>query len=460
MAAPDRAPVLLLTALSAFLGAAAVGRVRSLDTLSPPDLAFFTQSTWSAASGLGFAQTALEFDQGSLLGSIHLSLVRLLWVPLWWARPSPSALTALQALAVSTIVWLAWTRQPGRGLTLAGALALGLHPLAMALACVDLRPIVFFVPGAALVVAGLARERATVVFGGAVLCVLAREEAPWVLGAMLPFAVHLGHRRRRWAGSLVLCAAVLTAIGLPLAVWGHGSNITSSADPLATVQQILAGTRPVFRWSQETRFFARCVAAGVPALLAPRLLAPALLGWLWLMVFSDLEPVAPGSGGLHYLAVVAALFLPAVGVGMHRAAKRWGAPKVGIFALLMSILAGSPEIVRSATWAVHTPATAQALTALVQPLKAHTLPVLVPPLLAPHLAARPTLRILGHFAADPERVSAVAHEVHDAVLAEVRPPAGPAADEWALWQAALVEAGLQPVATAAGWSHWTRAVPK
>ena len=63
--------------LSAAGAAAAVGRVRAVDSLSPPDLVFFAQSAASAARGEGFAQTALRFDHGGLTTSVHLSPWRL-----------------------------------------------------------------------------------------------------------------------------------------------------------------------------------------------------------------------------------------------------------------------------------------------------------------------------------------------------------------------------------------------
>ncbi len=93
----------------------AVGRVHALESLSPPDLAFFHQSSWSAIHGHGFDQTALEFDRGTLLGSMHLSLVRLLWLPIHWMAPTIESLVALQALGVgfAGVAALRLTRSEG-----------------------------------------------------------------------------------------------------------------------------------------------------------------------------------------------------------------------------------------------------------------------------------------------------------------------------------------------------------
>lgn len=326
--------------------AAAVGRVRAGETLSPPDLAFFFQSCWSAAHGAGFHQTALEFDRGTLLGSIHLSPVRALQVPICRLVTQPAGIVATQAAAVAAGAVVCTRLLPPRQTMAAAALLLlGLHPLTMALATVDMRPITFLVPAGALVALGLHRERAVLVAAGAALAAAAREEAPLVLAAFLPFA--WGRRRRV---QLALLAGIGLSAALPWLAWGHGANIRTNTDPLATLDQIRTGARPVFRWHQETGFLGRALVAGTPALLAPELLLPALGGWLWILVFSELEPAAPGQGGLHYLAVVGALFLPAIAVGLGRLLRWRASPALLVGLTVLLVVGGGPELAQLLRW--------------------------------------------------------------------------------------------------------------
>ncbi len=463
-AAATRRLLAVTLLLGAVLGLAAAGRVHSGLSLSPPDLAFFFQSCWSAAAGRGFAQTALEFDRGSLLGSIHLSPVRLAHLPLCAVLPDARALAALQALQLALAAGLAGAcvarlAPQHRALAAGMALVVGLHPLSLALATVDLRPLVSMVPGGALVVFGLVQARArpraagpaAVVFAGGLLCVAAREEAPFVLAAALPFARGAG-----WRAGLALISAGAVGAALPWWAWGRAGNIQSNADPLGTAADILAGRRPLFRWHQETRFLARALAAGLPALAAPELLLPALAGWLWILVFSSLEPAAPGQGGLHYLAVAGALFLPAVAVGAGRLLARLPPRRARALVIGSGVavgIFGAPELIEAAGWARPRPAP---LAALAAPLHEHCGPVLVPPALAPALAARPVIRIQGHFAAPAARIREEAAALCHAVLPAAAPPDPTAAAEWARWQAALGDAGFVAEATAAGHTRWAR----
>ena len=138
----------LFTAWILCLVIGAAGRLHSLESLSPPDLAFFHQASWSAVHGYGFDQTALEFDRGTLLGSMHLSLVRLLWLPLHWLAPRVETLVVLQALSVGVAglaaLRLGQSHGGGSGLWSRGVVLL--CPFFPLLATVDLRPLVFLLP--------------------------------------------------------------------------------------------------------------------------------------------------------------------------------------------------------------------------------------------------------------------------------------------------------------------------
>jgi hypothetical protein len=439
--------------LGALYVAAAVGRVRAGETLSPPDLAFFFQSCWSAAHGAGFHQTALEFDRGTLLGSIHLSPVRALQVPFCRLVPHPAGIVATQAAAVAAGAGVCARLLPRREtLAVAALLLVGLHPLTLALATVDMRPITFLVPAGALVALGLHRERAVLVAAGAALAAAAREEAPLVLAAFLPFA--WGRRR---PVQLALLAGIGLSAALPWLAWGHGANIRTNTDPLATLEQIRTGARPVFRWHQETGFLGRALVAGIPALLAPELLLPALGGWLWILVFSELEPAAPGQGGLHYLAVVGALLLPAIAVGLGRLLRRRASPALLVGLTMLLVVGGGPELAQLLRWATAPQDTED--TAIIDVLRDTPCPVLVPQHLAPAVAARPVLRIQGHFAATAERVERVAGEVVHAVILTESPGESAAAAEWARWRAALDEKGLRPERSDGTWTLWSLSWP-
>jgi len=434
----------------------AVARLRSLRSLSPPDLAFFHQASWNAARGRGFAQTALEFDAGTLLGSIHLSLVRLLWVPLSALWHGPELLVATQGIVLSA-------GAAGAGLlavdrdqrTPALALLLGLSPFALALGSCDLRPLTFVVVPAVLVAAGLAQARLGWVVVGGLGAILAREEAVWVLAALLPFGVTRVWKRR---AGLPALAALVGLVGLAAAVphlaWGHGSNIQANTDLPGTAAAILAGERPLIRWPVELAFLGRASLAALPAVLCPELLVPGLLGWGFLAVFSELEPAAPGQAGLHYLSVVAPFFLAATAVGVGRAARLLHGQRLWLLAALSVVVAG-PELMDGARWTSQALRT-DGLQQHVRRISALPGGVLTVSQAAPLLSSREVVRIQGHFTPTPERVMQVAAEIDYALLPAGRPADDPPADEWDRWQDALPSSGLKPVAEVEGVVVWER----
>lgn len=458
MRATERIVPVVLAATGATV---AVARLRALESLSPPDLAFFHQATWNAARGNGFVQTALEFDAGSLLGSIHLSLIRAVWVPFYAVLPAPETLVGLQGAALMGGTAAIGSRViPRAGRPAIWMAVLALHPLTMALTTCDLRPLTFIVPAGMLVVAGLYSGRTLVVMAGVVGTALAREEAWLVLLAMVPFALmqarKAGHRR-----SLVaLLGGVIGAWALPRGIWGHGGNITANADPMGTLQALFTGARPWFRWPVESTFAARCLVVAWPAIRCPELLVPAVVGWFLLTVFSNMEPAAPEHGGLHYLSVLAPLLLGAATVGWARfehggsESDRSGWRRWALLGLLGLFLAG-PELQRSAMWCVQA-IQGSALSREVDRIRQLPGGVLTTSQAAPLLSGRPVLRIQGHFAPTPERVTTVSQEIDHALLSAERPPDGPPAEEWDAWQNALPAAGLHVRTTAEGVEVWER----
>ena len=436
-------------ALPLAIGASAAGRLRAMESLSPPDLAFFHQATWSAARGLGFAQTALEFDRGTLTGSVHLSLIRALWVPAAALGAGPAALCAAQGAVVGlSALILAWGLR-GRA-PAALLLPVGLHPLLWALGPCDLRPLIWSVPALCLLLAGAWRGRPGAVLAGAAWAALCREEAPLLIAAAGP-AVLL---RRDRGVALAWAAGLAGAAALPFAVWGRASNLATHADPVAELGRLLAGERPLLRWWQEAHFGARCLLAALPALAAPELLLPGIAGWLWLVALSEREPAAPGQGGLHYLAVVAPFVLAAAALGAARLRARLspGARRAG--ALLWGALAAAaagPLLLRAAGWSAglaSPDAHVGQLDELLAPVEADPGGVLADPRVAPRLSGRAVLRIQGHIDAGPERRAAEAQDLRWAVISlEPQPELG-------AWRESLEGAGWTLESALGGMERW------
>ena len=449
---------IVAVALAATGATVAIGRLRALASLSPPDLAFFHQATWNATRGNGFVQTALEFDAGSLLGSIHLSLIRAVWVPLYAVLPAPETLVGLQGAVVmggTAAIGSRVIQQSGRPAV--WMVVLGLHPLTMALTTCDLRPLTFIVPPGMLVIAGLYSGRTLLVLAGVVGATLAREEAWLVLLAMVPFALIQARKAERRRPLVALVGGVIGAWALPRGIWGHGGNITANADPIGTLQALWTGARPWFRWPVESTFAVRCLVVAWPAVRCPELLVPAVVGWFLLTVFSNMEPAAPEHGGLHYLSVLAPLLLGAATVGWARIQQTAaGSARSGWWrwALLGLVLAG-PELQRAAAWGVQA-MQGSTLSREVDRIRHQPGGVLTTSQAAPLLSGRSILRIQGHFAPTHERITAVCEEIDHALLSAERPPDGPPADEWDAWQNALPAAGLQVRTTAEGVQVWER----
>jgi hypothetical protein len=256
---------------------------------------------------------------------------------------------------------------------------------------------------------------------------------------------------------MVLLAGMGLSWLLPRWAWGHGANITANADPMGTLQDLLAGERPWLRWPVELYFALRCLVVAWPAVRCPELLLPALAGWASLCVFSEMEPAAPEHGGLHYLAVLAPLLIGAATIGWRRF---WEASSVSAcrwwtVLAIISLGGALPELVRTAHWC-HQSIRPTALADEVDRIRAEPGGVLTVSRAAPLLSGRPLLRIQGHFAPAPTRIATVAAEVDHALLRAERPPEGPPAVEWDEWQNALPAAGLHVRSTVEGVAVWGR----
>jgi len=443
------------------LVALAIGRQRALAPLSPPDLAFFHQSTWSASQGLGFAQTALPFDGQTLLGCIHLSLVRLLWVPVYWLLPHVETLVALQALAVGLTALLAGSvaREAGAHPRVATAMVLlaGLHPMSVGLATADVRPLVFLAPGVLIAVLGLLRDRAGLVLVGAAAVIVAREEAVWVLGALLPFALFRG--RAAWKSALALALGIALAAALPMLAWGRLSNIAATPDHAAVWAQIEAGSRGLLRDRSETMFGLLSLAMLPMALRAPLLLLPGLAAWAYLATFSGLELAMTGEPGVHYLAVVHPFLLAGAAVGLGRLS--WWPGPLPVYGLaIASFVSSWSALPQGPDWlkaVASPPGDALALRGLAAPVAAAEGGVVAEPRLAPTLAGRAILHVRGNRYADRTELPGLVDELDWALLdADGRHAEGRPAQERGWWRDALEDEGFSRKAVRSGVELWGR----
>lgn len=445
--------------LSAAGAAAAVGRLRAVDSLSPPDVVFYAQSAASAARGEGFAQTALRFDHGGLTTSVHLSPWRLAHALAHTTWDDPAAALALQGALLGPVFLLLRALIGGRGAgpTL-GALALSLHPLCLSLLLCDLRPITTMLPGGLLLLLGLRspRPRVGLALAGALLCALAREEALYVILAMaaLPLS-RIGRRpAAALAGALVCAVGAAGAAALPLLVWGRLDNIDTNANLAAELAAIAEGQRPLLRWPQATHFGLRALVGAPSALLHPAAW-PAVGAWLFLAAFSALEPLAPGHGGLHYLSVCAPGLLGGAALALRGRLGRRG----GALSLALALVIGLPEWPDHARWlwvglggADRRAAEGAALTA---PVRAQPGPVVTDPRAAPLLSTLPVLHLQGHFSGDAQTVEAALAEARWVIL-----PTGlrlPDPAEAEAWARALSARGCQEEeqAPTLGLSRWS-----
>ena len=406
-----------------WVGAAmALGRQREFEALSPPDLVFFAQSAASAARGDGFVQSALRFDDGALLHSVHLSpyrLVHALTHALW---RHPFAAVAAQGALLGP-VFLALRALLGRQIPPAGAallaLALSLHPLCLSVLLCDLRPITAMLPGGLLAAVGLRARRPGVALAlgllGGLLCAAAREEGPFVCLGLLPMALlrlRGAGRRAALAGGIGLLVAIFVGFIGPQLAWGHASNIAVNAALGERLAAVLSGEAPVFRWPVERDFGLRALL-GAPTAPLSALGWPAAGAWLGLAVASGMEPMAPLHGGLHYLAVVAPGWLGGAALGLarwlpgrlgHRPARR--ATGLGLAMLGLSLTAGAPEWGAQGRWLLAglgwRSARAAALDGLIAPIRAAPGPAVLSPTVAPALALLPELHLQGHLQGDPD----------------------------------------------------------
>lgn len=412
-------------------------------SLSPVDLAFFTQSAWNALQGRGFAQTALSFEGSSLWSCVHWSPIRLLHLP--FVAVGAWGLVVLQVLLVSLAALL--LGRLGRGQGVRGSLlvlACSLHPLSVTLALADARPIVFFLPLVVLAVIAIEEGRS----GWLTCCLLpmslVREEAPFLMLALVPWALGRGPR------PVLLLLAGASFSSCLLWIWG-GAGVDTHPDALAHLGRITSGQAPLFRDPDELRFALLGLVLLPWALLCPRLLLPGLLGWAYLLVFSTREPAHADGAGAHYLAVVHPFVLAAAAVGSRRLAAAERGRVLLAVGLGVGVLVGGLTLLpRVSSWTAEREEAA-ARWELLRPIVGHRGAVLAPEWAAPALARREGLWVSGHIDTDAAGLARVSAQVEHALLPAERSDA-----ESMAWAEALRAEGLRPVQQAAGFERWGR----
>jgi hypothetical protein len=182
--------------------------------------------------------------------------------------------------------------------------------------------------------------------------------------------------------------------------------------------------------------------------------------WLFLAALSALEPLAPGHGGLHYLAVCAPGLLGGAALALRG---RLG-PRGGALSLALALLAGAPEWPDQLRWlgvGLGGPnARAAEGAALTRPVRAQPGPVVTDPRAAPLLSTLPVLHLQGHFSGDAQTVEAALSAARWVLL-----PTGlrlPDPAEAEAWARALSARGCTEEAQAPtlGLSRWSCPPPR
>ena len=226
------------------------------------DLAFFHQIFHAAAEGRPWTSSLLLEPTG-FLQMVHFHPVFALLLPLYRLRPEATTLlwfnVAAVVLAAVPVHWLARdaARQGGRGphgaraFGLAAALAFLVWLPAQMAALADFRPMVFFIPGFLLALAGVMGRSGLKAALGVLICFAAREESAYLVGAvgvcLLLFS--FGGRRRWWGLGFLLGAGAYFLFLLkfkgnfffhfnPVALL-QGAGGSAGGDPLLTRQRLL-----------------------------------------------------------------------------------------------------------------------------------------------------------------------------------------------------------------------------
>ena len=209
-------PLTLVAAAAAIFGALNVHNAAAFAPHWGHDLAFFHQLVHSAASGGPWASPLILEPQG-ILDMIHTHAVLPLVVAAYRIWPEQETLLVLHSAFAALTLWPALRLGEavgGRRYGLLAAVAVLAFGPFQAVATVDFRPVVLFVPGFLGVLAEARRNRWLPALGWAAVAMAGRQEAAYLLAAtgvallLIPWG---GNRRR--IGAVLLGVGALSWVG-------------------------------------------------------------------------------------------------------------------------------------------------------------------------------------------------------------------------------------------------------
>ena len=293
------------------------------------DLAFFHQIFYAAVHGEAWTSPLLLEPQG-FFEMVHFHPIFGALVPLYALRPSVDTLLAFNIAAVVgaaiPLALLAQACTSRRWFGVAAAAAWLLWPPVEAAALADFRPLHFMLPGWMAVALGVHTRRRLPLLFGALLCMLAREEAAYLLatsGAVLTILPY-GKARRRKEGLWLLGLGALW-FGVLLAIKG---NLFFHFDPLAWFAAGEGGPSSDLTITRLGHLASLLFGGFIAAVYAPTLLAVAAPVVLWLLLDPYREWHALNGNYVHYRAVLLPWIAAGGVIGLAHALERW-TPRFG-----------------------------------------------------------------------------------------------------------------------------------
>ena len=347
---------LLWLAVSAFavgMSALAVLQQRAFET-GRFDVGNLTQVVWSSAHGHFLEMTDVHGEQISRLGA-HFDPLVAVFVPLWWAWPSPDLLLVVQAVSVAlgaVPVYLLAKRHLGSewsGLTF--AIVYLLYPPTQWLVVDDFHPVALATPLLLGAIWFLDGDRLLPFALCAAAACLTKEQVGLVV-AMLGLWYAVAHGRRT-AGALIVAsgtaiAVLATAVIVPHYAPGgrspfEGRYAAVGGSPTGILQSAFEHPLRLLEAATEHRDLSYLVDLLAPlgglSLLAP-LLAASALPEIALNLLAGTRTQT--SIHFHYTAAAIPGLVAAAVLGAARVQRRWPAavPTLGKGLVLLVLAAG------------------------------------------------------------------------------------------------------------------------
>jgi uncharacterized membrane protein len=170
------------------------------------DLGNMVQAVWSTAHGRPLESTDAAGEQIVRLGG-HVDPILGALAPLWWVWPSPVMLLVVQVVATALgalpVLWLGRKWLADDRLALAGAAVYLLYPPLQWQTVSEFHPVALATPLLLFAIWAIEERRPVVLALSATLAVLSKEQVGLAV-AMLGVWVLVRHRRRLWAGLMIV----------------------------------------------------------------------------------------------------------------------------------------------------------------------------------------------------------------------------------------------------------------